>query len=168
MGLVTPTGMPGVWLDTPMIEELRGRGAIETMFPAMFRMYRRFGIDMRKYPVLVYPTLHYQNGGVEIDEWTRTTVEGLFAAGEVTGGVHGKNRLMGNSILDYLVFGRRAGISAAKRAKSLATVGKPTLNYVKKYVKELESAGIATNRRAPILLPDYPGREVVARFVDIL
>ena len=57
--------------------------------------------------------LHYQNGGLRIDRHGQTTVEGLFAAGEITGGVHGRNRMMGNSLLDCVVFGRRAGRAAA-------------------------------------------------------
>ena len=57
--------------------------------------------------------LHYQNGGLRIGSDGQTTVQGLFAAGEITGGVHGRNRMMGNSLLDCVVFGRRAGRAAA-------------------------------------------------------
>ena len=75
----------------------------------MVRQYRRFGIDMTNEPMLVYPTLHYQNGGVAMQPDGATGMPGLFVAGEATGGVHGRNRLMGNSLLDIAVFGRRAG-----------------------------------------------------------
>jgi len=116
-GVKTPTGMKGVWLDSPLIEEKKGEGTIEENLPAMVRLYERFGIDMTEKPILVFPTLHYQNGGLEINPDGSTAVPGLFAGGEVEGGVHGKNRLMGNSLLDYNVFGRRAGINAASHAK---------------------------------------------------
>lgn len=162
----TPTGMRGVWLDSPMIEILQGEGAIKKNLAAMYRMYKRFGIDMTQDPILVFPTLHYQNGGVVINANAETDIKGLFAAGEVEGGVHGKNRLMGNSILDYLVFGKRAGINAAKYAKK-AKIGKLTLDHVYRYEKWLEEAGIKTDRRAPMLLPDYRGRKVIERQIDI-
>ena len=64
----------------------------------------------------MYPVLHYRNGGLVIDEQGATTLDGVFAAGEITGGVHGTNRLMGNSLLDTVVFGRIAGRSAARRS----------------------------------------------------
>ena len=60
--------------------------------------------------------LHYQNGGLVIDADGQTTVPGIFAAGEITGGVHGRNRMMGNSLLECCVFGRRAGRAAVERA----------------------------------------------------
>ena len=97
-GIVTPTGMPGVWLDTPMIEIIHGEGTIATKLAGEVRKFKRFGIDLTKHPILVYPTLHYQNGGVEINEKCETKIPGLFAAGEVSGGVHGKNRLMGSTV----------------------------------------------------------------------
>ncbi|RLA92937.1 MAG: succinate dehydrogenase/fumarate reductase flavoprotein subunit [Deltaproteobacteria bacterium] len=165
-GVTTPTGMKGVWLDTPMIDMLHGRGATERSFPAMVRMFKKFGIDITKDPVLVFPTLHYQNGGVETDPWGRTNVEGLWVAGEVSGGVHGKNRLMGNSTLDCMVFGRRAGISAAEYVKK-AKSGRLTLEHLKGYVRMLQEAGIEPKRRAPMLLPDYRGKAVLARTVDL-
>ena len=63
--------------------------------------------------MLIHPTLHYQNGGMEIDANGATSVPGLYGAGEVTGGIHGRNRLMGNALLDIISFGRRAGTAAA-------------------------------------------------------
>ncbi len=166
-GVVTPTGMRGVWLDTPMIEVKNGEGAIEKSFPGMFRMFNRFDLDMRKDPVLVFPTLHYQNGGVETDPWGKTNVDSLWVAGEVSGGVHGKNRLMGNSTLDCIVFGRRTGISTAEYLKSGVEHGKLTLEHVKNYVQLLKQAGVETTRKAPILLPDYRGKAVLARMIDV-
>jgi succinate dehydrogenase/fumarate reductase flavoprotein subunit len=163
----TPTGMRGIWLDSPMIEEIEGEGAIRKNLDAMYRMYKRFGIDMTKDPILVFPTLHYQNGGVEIDVNAQTGVPGLFAGGEVEGGVHGKNRLMGNSLLDYNVFGRRAGISAAKWVSKRSKPGKLSLKHTENYIKELEKAKVPKERRSPMLLPDYRGENVLARMLDI-
>ncbi len=166
-GIVTPTGMPGVWLDTPMIDEIHGKGTVKEKLAGEVRKFKRFDIDMTKHPILVYPTLHYQNGGVEIDETCETKVSGLFAAGEVTGGVHGKNRLMGNSLLDYNVFGRRAGIYAAKYVKK-RTVGKLTLDHINKYNKKVGELKPKEKRKAPIILPEYRGKETLARSLDIL
>jgi succinate dehydrogenase/fumarate reductase flavoprotein subunit len=164
----TPTGMHGIWLDSPMIEEIEGEGAIRKNLDAMYRMYKRFGIDMTKDPILVFPTLHYQNGGGEIDENALTSIPGLFAGGEVEGGVHGKNRLMGNSLLDYNVFGRRAGISAAKWASSHSKPKKLNIKHVASFTDELKKAGVPPERRSPMLLPEYRGEKVLARMLDIL
>lgn len=165
-GIVTPTGMPGVWLDTPMIEKKHGEGTIESKLAGELRKFNRFGIDIRKHPILVYPTLHYQNGGIEINEKTETRVPGLFACGEVTGGVHGKNRLMGNSLLDFNVFGRRAGIYAAKYVKK-AKIGKLTLSHLDKYNKILDQEHVKAERSAPIILPEYRGENAISRSLDI-
>ncbi len=166
-GIVTPTGMRGVWLDTPLIDIINGEGTIEREFAAMLRNFNKFGIDIRKEPMLVFPTLHYQNGGVEINVRTETSVPGLFAAGEVVGGVHGKNRLMGNSQLDLYVFGRRAGRFAVERARK-ATVGKLTLSHLDLYEKWLADAGVETDRRAPILLPEYRGKRTLEHQLKLL
>jgi len=166
-GITTPTGLRGVWLDTPLIEVKNGNGFTEKEFPGMMRMFNRYDIDMRKDPVLVFPTLHYQNGGVETDAWGKTNIEGLWVAGEVSGGVHGKNRLMGNSTLDCLVFGRRAGINAADYVKSHKNSSKLTLGHLQTYMQMLKEAGIKPTRRAPILLPDYRGKAALARMIDV-
>ena len=166
-GVVTPSGMKGIWLDTPMIDLVHGAGTTDSAFPGMVRMFRRFDIDMSKDPVLVFPTLHYQNGGIELDPDGRTNVEGLFVAGEVSGGVHGKNRLMGNSTLDCLVFGPRAGAAAVEYAKTRKGAVSISLDHARQYAAELRDAGIETDRKSPILLPDYRGKAVLARLLDI-
>jgi len=166
-GITTPTGMMGIWLDTPMIELKHGKGAIDKAFPGIVRMFKRFGIDMKKDPVLVFPTLHYQNGGVETDPEGKTNIEGLWVAGEVSGGVHGKNRLMGNSTMDCMVFGRRAGMDAAEYVKSGKKAGELTLSHITEYTKMLQDAGIEPVRNAPILLPNYRGKAVLARMIDV-
>ena len=153
-GVDTGSGK-AVWLDTPMIEKIGGEGTIEKRIPAMMRMFASYGIDIRKEPILVYPTLHYQNGGLDINVNGMTTnVENLFVAGEAVGGLHGRNRLMGNSLLDVIVFGRNAGINAAKKAES-TNLGKLTLEHIAKFDKEREAAGIKTDMVSPKLLPDY-------------
>lgn len=162
-GVPTPTGKLGVWLDSPMIDILAGEGTVEREFPGKVILFKRFGIAISKEPMLVYPTLHYQNGGLEYNAHCETAIPGLFVAGEVSGGVHGENRLMGNSLLDVLVFGRIAGENAAIHARDKAQNGKLTLEHVQAYHKELEKAGIVTDRVAPMLLPDYTDPEVRKR-----
>jgi succinate dehydrogenase / fumarate reductase flavoprotein subunit len=115
-GVPTPDGS-AVWLDTPMIELIHGAGTIEKRLPGMLRMYAKFGMDMREKPILIYPTLHYQNGGLLINEQGLTKVENLYVAGEAVGGIHGTNRLMGNSLLDIIVFGRNAAKTPPRSAR---------------------------------------------------
>ena len=157
-GVTTPLGT-GVWLDTPMIEQLHGEGTIERRIPAMLRMYMNYGIDMRKLPILIYPTLHYQNGGLEIggDGFTKV-IDNLLVAGEAVGGIHGRNRLMGNSLLDIIVFGRDAGKAAAAKAKQV-TLGTMNLDHVARYAEELKEAGLDTGDVSPLLLPHYARHE---------
>jgi len=158
LGVDTPNDQPCVWLDSPMIELIHGPGTVAKALPAMYRQYRRFGIDMAELPILVYPTLHYQNGGVAMDAYCRTNVPGLFMAGEVSGGVHGRNRLMGNSLLDVCVFGRRAGVSAASYIQA-AQPGRPTLEHVAAWNRELDALGMNGTRPSPILIPAYARKE---------
>ena len=113
-GVETPDGRPAVYLDTTRIPEADA----EVSLPYMLRRYRAAGIDPLGEPILTYPVLHYQNGGLVIDEHGETTLEGLYACGEIAGGTHGRNRMMGNSLLECCVFGRRAGKAAAERAKA--------------------------------------------------
>jgi succinate dehydrogenase/fumarate reductase flavoprotein subunit len=162
-GIPTSTGKVGIWLDSPMIDMLMGEGAVKREFPGKHILFKRYGIDISKEPMLVYPTLHYQNGGLEYNSRCETSIPGFFSSGEVSGGVHGENRLMGNSLLDVTVFGRIAGVYASFYAKEKAKEGKLTLDHVRKYHKELEEAGIITDRVAPMLLPDYSNPKVRER-----
>ena len=157
-GVDTPLGS-GVWLDTPMIEKIGGEGTIEKRIPAMLRMYLNYDIDMRKVPILIYPTLHYQNGGLEIggDGFTKA-IDNLLVAGEAVGGIHGRNRLMGNSLLDIIVFGRNAGKAAAAKAKEVE-LADLTLKHIEDYAAALNEAGIETNDVSPLLLPKYARHE---------
>ena len=113
-GVPTPDARPAVLLDTTRIAPEDA----EVSLPYMLRRYRAAGIDPLTEPIYTYPVLHYQNGGLVIDEHAETTLEGVFACGEIAGGTHGRNRMMGNSLLECIVFGRRAGRAAAERARA--------------------------------------------------
>ena len=121
-GRGTPHG--GVFLDIASrlpAEEVRKR------LPSMYHQFKELAdVDITAEPMEVGPTCHYVMGGVEVDPDTAaSTVLGLFAAGEVGGGMHGSNRLGGNSLSDLLVFGRRAGLGAAQYVDSLAADDRP-------------------------------------------
>jgi succinate dehydrogenase/fumarate reductase flavoprotein subunit len=163
LGVPTPTGKNGIWLDSPMIEMLSGEGTVKREFPGKYILYQRFGIDISKEPMLIYPTLHYQNGGLEFRDTGESPLPGLFVAGEVGGGIHGANRLMGNSLLDVVVFGRISGKSAAEYATSKAQDGKLTLEHVNGYHAELEEVGVGQDRVAPMLIPDYTDPDLKER-----
>jgi succinate dehydrogenase / fumarate reductase flavoprotein subunit/L-aspartate oxidase len=113
-GVETPDGRPAVYLDTTRISPEDA----EVSLPHMLRRYRGGGIDPLQERILTYPVLHYQNGGLVIDTDAKTTLEGVYACGEIAGGTHGENRMMGNSLLECVVFGRRAGRAAAENASA--------------------------------------------------
>jgi succinate dehydrogenase / fumarate reductase flavoprotein subunit len=108
----------GVFLD---ICTRRAGDYIRKRLPSMYHQFKELaGVDITREPMEVGPTCHYVMGGVRVDaDSTQATVPGLFAVGEVAGGMHGSNRLGGNSLSDLLVFGRRAGLHAALYAKNL-------------------------------------------------
>jgi len=162
-GVPTPTGKFGIWLDSPMIDMLLGPGTVRKEFPGKNILFRRYGIDISKEPMLIYPTLHYQNGGLEIDHKCQTNLPGLYVVGETAGGIHGENRLMGNSLLDVTVFGRIAGENAARYARAKTLKGNLTLDHVRRYHRALSRAGVKTDRIAPMILPDYSNPEVRKR-----
>ena len=85
-------------------------------------------------------------------------------AGENAGGIHGRNRLMGNSLLDILVFGRRAGQAAADAAKGMKAAPEPGLKHVAAFEAELKAARVPTARKSPMLLPDYRRPEMQRRY----
>ena len=160
VGVDTPDGS-AVWLDTPLIEMIHGKGTIEKRIPAMMSMFMKYDIDIREKPILVYPTLHYQNGGLKIDLDGSTSVENLYVAGEAVGGIHGRNRLMGNSLLDIIVFGRNAGKNAGMKSKTVK-LGSLSLAHVDEFENELKAAGIVTDKESPLLLPSYARGEAKA------
>lgn len=158
-GRGTPHG--GIWLD---ISHLPAK-EIEIRLPTMLEQFLKFGVDIRTEPMEVAPTAHHIMGGLRIDTECRTSVPGLFACGEVAGGVHGANRLGGNALAETQVFGRRAGLSAGKepvRKKELDdraimpvirdleafTMGNTPSHEVRKRLQEVmwNGAGIFRNR----------------------
>ena len=109
----------GVWLD---IASRRSPDNIRKRLPSRYHQFKELAdVDITKEAMEIGPTCHYVMGGVEVDPDTEAaTVLGLYAAGEVAGGMHGSNRLGGNSLSDLLVFGRRAGVAAAENARARA------------------------------------------------
>ncbi len=161
-GIETPSGRVGVWLDVPIIDQLNGEGYIVHQFAAHHHQFMKYKIDITKEPILIYPSLHYQNGGVEINAHCETNIPGLYVAGEASGGVHGRNRLMGNSVLDYNVFGQRAGRYAGQYASGV-TLGSLTLSHLNRHEQELAEATVQTSLVTPILLPSYAPEAVKKR-----
>ncbi len=108
----------GVYLDVTHLSAEQ----IETRLPVMLEQFLKFGVDIRNQPMEVAPTAHHIMGGLRITSECRTTIPGLFACGEVAGGVHGANRLGGNALADTQVFGKRAGEFAGKSEKRIKKV----------------------------------------------
>ncbi len=143
----------GVFLDTPSLERARP-GILGRDLVTLRHLAGRAGFDPAEEPFLVRPTLHYQNGGVQINVAGHTTVPGLLAAGEVTGGLHGNNRMMGNALLELVVFGRRAGASAAADARRdrPRNIG---LTHLADWRRAMEGHRLPLDRKAPLLFPPY-------------
>lgn len=150
---VTRDGKTGVFLDTPMLEQAKP-GVLQSSLVTLRHLAQRAGFDPANEPFLVRPTLHYQNGGVVIDPQGRTPVPGLLCAGEVTGGLHGRNRMMGNALLELVVFGRHAGAAAAMdaRGERPRNVG---LNHLADWRRSLLRQSLPLARKAPMVFPPY-------------
>ncbi len=165
-GVVTPTGMVGVWLDTPLIDIICGQGTFLRRFAGIYKRFKKYDIDPINEPILIYPTQHYQNGGVEINTNGETNVPNLYMAGEVSGGVHGHNRLGSNSLQDIFVFGRRAGRHAAEKSRQV-NLGKLSLDHVKAYNTLLQENQIETETVSPLILPDYRFEKALTKIQHI-
>jgi succinate dehydrogenase / fumarate reductase flavoprotein subunit len=142
-GRGSPRG--GVFLD---ISTRRSPDYIRRRLPSMYHQFKELaGVDITKEPMEVGPTCHYVMGGVRVDPDTTAAagLSGLFAAGEVAGGMHGSNRLGGNSLSDLLVFGRRAGHYAAEHARAakgtLALDGRQVEAAVRDVMAPVERTG---------------------------
>ncbi|MCP4696842.1 MAG: FAD-dependent oxidoreductase [Gammaproteobacteria bacterium] len=142
----------GVWLDTPTLEQ-REPGILAKRFPKLLQLAKRANLDVVKTPLLVYPALHYQNGGVVIDEYGQTTVPDLYCAGEASGGIHGRNRIMGNALLEIISFGRRAGMKAVQNA-SRKGHKKSGIDHLSRLRRELSHAQMPMDLKSPLLFPD--------------
>ncbi|MFM7389825.1 MAG: FAD-binding protein [Vampirovibrionales bacterium] len=133
-GRGTPNG--GAFLDISH----RGADYIKRKLPSMYHQFMELGdVDITKGPMEVGPTMHYTMGGIRVDAESQesVTVKGLYAAGECSGGLHGGNRLGGNSLSDLIVFGRRAGLYAAERAKQMTELPSINPEEVKRYAAEV-------------------------------
>lgn len=154
LGVETPAGMVGAWLDTPMIDLIGGKGTFLRRFAGIDHRFKKYGIDPANEPLLIYPTQHYQNGGVQTNVHGESNIPYLYVAGEVAGGVHGHNRLGANSLVDIFVFGRRAGRHSAENYRK-KPADRLSLDHVSAHAKELISLGISTTVTSPMILPDY-------------
>ncbi len=150
---VVRDGQTGLFLDTPTLEREQP-GILAQRLQTLSHLAHRAGVDPAREPFMVRPTLHYQNGGVAIDPAGRTGLPGLLAAGEVTGGLHGRNRMMGNALLELVVFGRRAGAAAVADAREERprTLG---LNHLAVWRRALLEAGLGLEEKGPLLFPPY-------------
>ncbi len=152
-GIVTPDNQVGVWLDTPGLN-LRNPGIIEQRFPKLMHLGEKAEVNLTEKPMLIYPTLHYQNGGVVINDQCQTSIPGLLCVGEVTGGIHGRNRLMGNALLEIISYGRRAGLVAAEQRKSKRRT-QLSIEHINQLRREITIAGLGLDHEGPLLFPDY-------------
>jgi succinate dehydrogenase / fumarate reductase, flavoprotein subunit len=133
----------GVFLDISYQDSAR----VKKKLPSMYHQFKDLAdVDITATPMEVGPTMHYMMGGVKVDADTaQTVVPGLFATGEVAGGMHGANRLGGNSLSDLIVFGRRAGLGAAAYAKSTTGISQVNEEQIQKTITELEEPFKRTN-----------------------
>jgi len=152
-GVSLGNGAMGVWLDTPGLEK-RFPGIIKSRFPKLLQLGAHSKIDLTSTPLLVYPTLHYQNGGVAIDNNGQTDIHGLYCVGEVSGGIHGRNRLMGNALLEIISFGRKAGAHSVKEKRNWAH-NKITIEHLNNLRRELVKYDLPMQKKSPQLFPDY-------------
>ena len=143
----------GVWLDTPGLEK-NNPGLLKKRFPKLVQLGLKSKINITKEPMLIYPTLHYQNGGIVIDENGLSTISGLYCIGEVSGGIHGRNRLMGNALSEIISFGRRAGAHAAKQRKNRGHK-KISIDHISQLRRELMQKEMPMKIKSPVLFPDY-------------
>lgn len=157
-GVSVDGGGQGIWLDTPGVE-LRNPGIFEARFPKLIQLGKKSNIDPRKQPLLIYPTLHYQNGGVVIDEHCQSSIPGLYCVGEVCGGIHGRNRLMGNALLEIISFGRRAGAHAMENCHTRKHK-KSSIEHLSQLRRELTLADMPMETKGPALFPSYAKFEI--------
>jgi fumarate reductase (CoM/CoB) subunit A len=126
------TNHNGVFLDVSHLPSL----IIEERLESMLELFLKIGVDIRNEPMEVSPTAHHLMGGLKINEKAETTIKGLYAAGEVTGGVHGGNRLGGNALADTQVFGKIAGENAAILAKDTVQTPSPNKSEIEQSYEE--------------------------------
>ena len=152
------TGSPHVWLDITA----RGSAFVKERFPRIYETCLKLGLDLGREPAPVHPAAHYAMGGVTTDLEGRTTIKGLYAAGEVAcTGVHGANRLASNSLLEGLVFGARAG-QAMRNETGMSQIDKPRFTVPDLSAAELRD--LAWNYCG--ILRNQQGLETAIRILD--
>jgi len=154
----------GVYLDVTHLS----REQIETRLPVMLEQFLKFGVDIRVTPMEVAPTAHHVMGGLRITPECRTTIPGLFACGEVAGGVHGANRLGGNALSDTQVFGKRAGEFAGKSKNRIKNVDEDQvgkkLEYLDSFMKGCENPARV---KTQLLLAMWRGAGIFRNEIDL-
>jgi succinate dehydrogenase / fumarate reductase flavoprotein subunit/L-aspartate oxidase len=153
-------GTDGVLLDTPALERAEP-GILGTRLMTLSHLAKRSGFNPITEPFLVRPTLHYQNGGIAIDPAGHPDVAGLFCVGEASGGLHGRNRMMGNALLELVAFGRRAGAAAATSAHVEAQ-GAVGVGHLAAWERGLVEARLPAGKRAPLVFPPYGNVDLLA------
>jgi succinate dehydrogenase / fumarate reductase, flavoprotein subunit len=163
-GRGTPHG--GAFLD---IAAARSPDYIKRKLPSMYHQFIKLAdVDITKDPMEVGPTTHYIMGGVKVDaETAESTVPGLFAAGEAAGGMHGSNRLGGNSLSDLLVFGRRAGAGAVEYARKLKTTAAISESQIDEGIREMVAPLERKDGENPFALTDAL-QDVMHNYVGII
>ncbi|MCF6322751.1 MAG: FAD-binding protein [Gammaproteobacteria bacterium] len=151
-GIRLESGRQGVWLDIPTLEKQQP-GILAQQFPKFMALCNKADINPYQSPLLICPTLHYQNGGVVINQACETTIPGLYCAGEVSGGIHGKNRIMGNALLEIISFGRRAGAAAV--ARHSPDKSQLLLNHLQAFRREIKNSHGVSGIQGPLLFPHY-------------
>ena len=129
----------GIYFDATIID----KSFLETAYPSFIKKYQKGGIDIRKDILEVAPAAHYSCGGIKIDKDCSTSVKGLYACGEVIGGLHGANRLGGNAGAETLVFGRIVGENASVYVKN--TVSSPDITGLVKEIEDKNASGKSVN-----------------------
>jgi succinate dehydrogenase / fumarate reductase flavoprotein subunit len=156
----------GVFLD---IASRRAAADIKRKLPSMYHQFKELAdVDITREPMEVGPTCHYMMGGVRVNPETQeSTVPGLFAAGEVAGGLHGSNRLGGNSLSDLLVFGNRAGEHAARYAAGCGAPGDIDYSEVERLAAEMLAPFAQSAGESPFAIEDEL-RELMQNYVGIV
>ena len=141
----------GAYLD---IAKERNAEDIKKKLPSMYHQFKILAeLDITKEPMEVGPTCHYFMGGIKVDaETTMTNINGLFACGEAAGGMHGANRLGGNSLSDLLVFGNLSGIKAAEYSKKIGSIPEIDDNDIRKIIQGATSILLRENGNNPYLI----------------
>ncbi|PLS02376.1 L-aspartate oxidase [Neobacillus cucumis] len=153
----------GVWLDgTASIKE------IKQLFPHEYKLCLQHGVDLAKDLVEIAPAAHFIMGGVEVDQWSASSVEGLYIAGETAGGLHGGNRLGNNALSECLVFGARAGKAAACYREAVPNLSDSKIEQlINRANKFVSSIATSSGKKRPYQMKDQI-RHIMGEHVGVL